>query len=192
MVNSKLIEYIKTEEAQGFTAHQLHDFLLKKNYSEEEIDEAITYANKKNITTSEQQEQFENALEGIKRRNSTLVFFLTFFTAGLYAIPWFMVTSAELKKHQKQSPSSLRGLLLLLPPIILGILLAKLRGVYILFSLVPLTHIIVTFLVFKPFAKALTRLTKGNPGSLVAFALLAPPLGVLAFQEELNRRAHYK
>lgn len=45
MVNEKLIEWIKSEEAQGYTPEQLHSYLVDKGYSKEEASAAIKSVN---------------------------------------------------------------------------------------------------------------------------------------------------
>ncbi len=44
MVNPQLIEYLRREEAQGFSAQQLRAWLLQNGYSEQEVDEGLQYA----------------------------------------------------------------------------------------------------------------------------------------------------
>lgn len=192
MVNTKLIEYIKTEEAQGFQAHQLHDFLIKKGYSVAEVDEAITYANKKDYTTPEQQAGFENALPHIKRRSSILHFLLSLFTGGVWGSIWYTITVVELRKHQQHAPTPLFGIVLVLPQLLLVFFILNLRSYHILYALIPLLVLITHLIVFTPYTRSLTRLTGGNSGILLSLLVLAPPFGVLAMQEELNSRAHYK
>ncbi|MCA9478223.1 MAG: DUF4234 domain-containing protein [Nanoarchaeota archaeon] len=192
MVNAKLISYIKTEEAQGYKAHQLHDFLIKKGFSENEVDDAIEYANKKDITTAEQQEGFANALEHIKRRNSIGVFLLALFTGGIYGAVWYAYTVAELKEHQQHAPSPLLAIVLVFPQLLLIFFLLNLHSYHFLYLLVPLLVLITHLAVFTPYTRSLTRLTGGNSGILLSLLILAPPFGVLATQEELNSRAHYK
>ena len=41
MVNKKLAEWIKSEEAQGYSEQQLRDYLLKKKYNKKEVEDAI-------------------------------------------------------------------------------------------------------------------------------------------------------
>lgn len=48
-MNPQLIEYIKREEAQGFSAQQLHQWLLKNGYKEEAVVEALQYASQQNL-----------------------------------------------------------------------------------------------------------------------------------------------
>ena len=49
MVNQKLINYIKTEEAQGYTPQQLRTSLIQQGYNAKDVDDAIRYANARNI-----------------------------------------------------------------------------------------------------------------------------------------------
>jgi hypothetical protein len=49
MVNQQLINYIKTEEAQGYTPQQLRSYLIQQGYNTQDVDEALNYANVKNI-----------------------------------------------------------------------------------------------------------------------------------------------
>ena len=48
-VNSELVNYIRTEEAQGYTPKQLRNYLIKQGYDSSEVDKAIEYANHQNI-----------------------------------------------------------------------------------------------------------------------------------------------
>ena len=41
MVNQQLVDYIKTQEAQGYAPQQLRDSLIQQGYNPNEIDEAI-------------------------------------------------------------------------------------------------------------------------------------------------------
>lgn len=193
VVNTKLINYIKTEEAQGYKAHQLHDFLIKKGYPVLEVDEAITYANRKDITTTEQQTGFANSLEFIKRRNSVWVFLLSLFTGGIYTVIWYMSTVTELKQHQQHAPNKFLSLLLLLPQLLLVHIVFFLNSYHGPYIIVFLFLVLGTHLVaFVPYTRSLTRLTGGNSGILLSLLIFAPSFGVLATQEELNSRAHYK
>ncbi|MBW2979794.1 hypothetical protein KY360_00070 [Candidatus Woesearchaeota archaeon] len=47
MVNQQLIDYIKSEEAQGYTVKQLYDYLIKQGYDSKEVNEAINLVNKR-------------------------------------------------------------------------------------------------------------------------------------------------
>jgi hypothetical protein len=49
MVNQQLINYIKTEEAQVYTPQQLRNYLIQQGYNAQEVDEAISHANQRNI-----------------------------------------------------------------------------------------------------------------------------------------------
>ena len=48
-VKPELINYIRTEEAQGYTPKQLRNYLIKQGYDSSEVDKAIEYANQQNI-----------------------------------------------------------------------------------------------------------------------------------------------
>ena len=50
MVNQQLIDYIKSEEAQGYTPKQLYDYLVQQGYNPNEVNEAINSVNQ-NIAT---------------------------------------------------------------------------------------------------------------------------------------------
>lgn len=68
MVDFRLIEYIKTEEAQGYTADRLRTALIKQGYAARLVDEAIEYAAKKELHPALRQEGEEQAhLEGKER-----------------------------------------------------------------------------------------------------------------------------
>jgi hypothetical protein len=44
MVNPKLVNYIRSVEAKGFSRDQIKARLIKSNYTENDIDEAFTHA----------------------------------------------------------------------------------------------------------------------------------------------------
>ena len=44
MVNKKLADWIKSEEAQGYTEQQLKNYLIKKKYNKKDIEDAISLA----------------------------------------------------------------------------------------------------------------------------------------------------
>lgn len=48
-VKPELINYIRTEEAQGYTPKQLRNYLIKQGHDSSEVDKAIEYANQQNI-----------------------------------------------------------------------------------------------------------------------------------------------
>jgi len=81
MVNQGLIKYIKTEEAQGYTPKQLKDVLLKEGWPEKDIDDAIKYANQKNIFPSQDLQK----KQAVKQRPTsiTVIAILYFIIAGL-------------------------------------------------------------------------------------------------------------
>ena len=41
MVNKKLADWIKSEEAQGYTEQQLKNYLIKKKYNKKDIEDAV-------------------------------------------------------------------------------------------------------------------------------------------------------
>jgi len=51
-MNKKLIEWIKSEEAQGYSEKQLRDYLIKEGYSKREIEDAIKSNSKSKIYSS--------------------------------------------------------------------------------------------------------------------------------------------
>jgi len=62
MVNQKLIEWINSQESKGYSDKQLREFLIKKKYKKEDIDEALKYIeNTKKIenTKSEASQKFD-------------------------------------------------------------------------------------------------------------------------------------
>ncbi len=65
MVNQQLINYIKTEEAQGYTPQQLRNYLIQQGYNSAEVDEAIKYANTRGIYPP-QQAQPQGKVEEMK------------------------------------------------------------------------------------------------------------------------------
>ena len=51
MVNKQLADWIKSEEAQGYSEKQLRYYLLKQGYNSKDIDDAIKSFGKKETTT---------------------------------------------------------------------------------------------------------------------------------------------
>jgi hypothetical protein len=51
MVNKQLADWIKSEEAQGYSEKQLRDYLLKQGYNSKDVDDAIKSFGQKEITT---------------------------------------------------------------------------------------------------------------------------------------------
>ncbi|MBD3209503.1 hypothetical protein GF367_03745 [Candidatus Woesearchaeota archaeon] len=49
MINQRLIDYIKAEEAQGFSLGQLEQYLVDKGFPKQQIDEALHYAALNNL-----------------------------------------------------------------------------------------------------------------------------------------------
>jgi len=90
MVNKQLINNIKTEEAQGYTPEQLRKYLVKQGHNPIEVDEAIKYANAKNIYPPSQDTSNSKKLKptsnGIKRRDPLIVLILTLITLGVYGL----------------------------------------------------------------------------------------------------------
>ena len=48
MVNQQLIDWIKSEEAQGYTPQQLYNSLIQQGYNPNEVNEAIKIASQPN------------------------------------------------------------------------------------------------------------------------------------------------
>ena len=56
MVNQQLIDWIKSEEAQGYTPQQLYNSLIQQGYNPNEVNEAIKIASQPNQQTSQSSE----------------------------------------------------------------------------------------------------------------------------------------
>ena len=57
MVNQQLVNYIKAQEARGYSAQQLRNYLMQKGYNQAEVDGAIRYAGAGNTYPSQQPQQ---------------------------------------------------------------------------------------------------------------------------------------
>ena len=51
MVNKQLVDWIKSEEAQGYSEKQLRDYLLKQGYNSKDVEDAIKSCGQKETTT---------------------------------------------------------------------------------------------------------------------------------------------
>lgn len=52
MVNKQLVDYIKSEEAQGYSSQQLQSYLVQQGYNPNEVRKAMDYANKPQVSKS--------------------------------------------------------------------------------------------------------------------------------------------
>lgn len=161
MVNQQLINYIKTEEAQGYTPQKLRNYLIVQGYNEKEVDEAINYTKNtnpapKNTNTS-----------GIKRRNPFLVLLFSIITLGIYALVWLIFTTNELKKSTKSAPNPLLIILLY----------------------VPLVNIVVAIIFFWKYSKAINELTGFDTLGLFLLWIFLSPIGMIVSQIQLNKKA---
>jgi len=53
MVNQKIIDWIKSPEAQGYSSQQIYSYLTQQGYSQTEINEALNITSKPlNVMTS--------------------------------------------------------------------------------------------------------------------------------------------
>jgi hypothetical protein len=90
MVNQQLINYIKTEEAQGYTPQQLRNYLIQQGYNPSEVDEAINYANARNIYQfSQPTQQFQTSQNVSSKERPvaiTIIAILYFISGGFTLI----------------------------------------------------------------------------------------------------------
>ena len=169
MVNHQLINYIKTEEAQGYTAQQIRNYLIQQGYNAQEVDEAISYANQKNIYPTQQNtnQPTSSSSSGIKRRNPFLIILFSIITLGIYSIFWLVFTTNELKKNTQSAPNPLLLLLML----------------------IPFVNFIIMFIYFWKYSKAINELTGFNSLALFLLWIFIGPVGMIISQIELNKKA---
>jgi cation transport ATPase len=162
MINQELINYIKTEEAQGYTPQQLSDYLIQQGYSAQEVDEAMKYANQQQTNNA------ENSVDKkIKRRNPFLIILFSFITFGIYSIFWLVFTTKELKKRTQFAPNPW----------------------LILLMFIPLVNFIIMLIYFWKYSKAINELTGFNSAALFLLWILISPVGMIISQIELNKKA---
>ena len=169
MVNQQLINYIKTEEAQGYTPQQLRNSLIQQGYNAQEVDEAISYANQKNTYPQQQttNKPMSSGASGIKRRNPFLIILFSIITLGIYGIFWLVFTTNELKKNTQSAPNPLLLLLML----------------------IPFINFIIMFIYFWKYSKAINELTGFNSLALFLLWIFIGPVGMIISQIELNKKA---
>lgn len=173
MVNQQLLDYIKTEEAQGYTPKQLRDYLIQQGYDPNEVDEAINIVNTEMQSapqTSAPQQvstQPTGQSTGIKRRKPLLVLLFSLITFGIYFIYWVVSTTNELRKNTKSAPNPLLLLLLL----------------------VPLVNIVVTVIYYWKYSKAINELTGFDKVGLFILFMLFSPAAMIVSQVQLNKKA---
>ena len=169
-INQQLIDYIKTEEAQGYTPQQLRSYLLQQGYKSSDIEEAINYANAETSQNNNQSQDIQSTLNsatGIKKRNPLLVFLFSIITFGIYSIYWIVSTTNELKKNTQSAPNPLLLLLML----------------------IPFVNFIVLIIYFWKYSKAINELTGFNSLLLFLLWLFLGPIAIILSQIELNKKA---
>ncbi|MFH1316653.1 MAG: DUF4234 domain-containing protein [Candidatus Woesearchaeota archaeon] len=191
MVNKRLIQYIKTEEAQGYTPKRLRAWLIRNGYKATEVDEALRYANQKDIyppprqpvvrqgrkpipqKAGKQLPQKRDAVKkpvssaGIKNRNPILVLIFSLITLGIYAAYWLVSTTNELRRNTKSAPNP--WLLLLM--------------------IIPLVNFIVALYYYYKYSKAIEELTGFSLPLLFLLWIFVSPAAMILAQIELNKKA---
>lgn len=162
MVNQQLLDYIKTEEAQGYTPQQLRASLVQQGYNPQEVDESLNSTTQPTATAP-----VSSGTSGIKRRNPFLIFLFSVITLGIYSIFWIVYTTNELKKNTKSAPNPLLLLLMLIPGV----------------------NLIVMILYFWKYSKAINELTGYSSITLFILWILISPIGMILSQIELNKKA---
>ncbi|MFC1690624.1 DUF4234 domain-containing protein [Nanoarchaeota archaeon] len=194
MANPQLIQYLKTQEAQGYTPAQLKQVLLQQGYKPEEVDEAISAAGAGVPAQSSSTSPPQSG--GIKKRNPFLVFLFVFITFGFYGLYWWVSTTKELQRNTKSAPSLLFFFIpfLLIPVMtisgfvagILGISAQDIMIIPIGFSIIAL---FCSAFFFWKYCKAINELTGFS--SIVLFLLwfFMSPIALIIAQMQLNKKA---
>ncbi len=169
MVNQQLVDYIRTEEAQGYPPEQLRNVLLKQGFPADDIDFAIAIVDQQpgvtqNTATNNPQSQQAG---GIKKRNPFLIVLFSLITLGIYSIFWLVFTTNELKNNTKSAPNPL-------------LLLAM---------LIPIVGIFVSLFYMWKYCKAINELTGFSNIILFLLWIFIAPVGMILSQMELNKRA---
>jgi len=182
MANEIIVNYIKENQAKGYTDEQLKDALVKGGYQEKDIDEAFKLVSTNAagqldptlLTKSPDQIERENTgdmgaglYKGFKKRSPAAVLLLSIFTLGIYALYWLISTNNVLHKNTKTAKSSWMLLLVFIPIVNLYILVW-----------------------FWNFFKAIGIVTgKHNHGLLFFLYLIISPVAMLLAQSDLNKIA---
>ncbi len=189
MVNQKVVDYIKTHMAKGYSGQQLKDFLVKNGYKESDIDEALKSAmqepgsvptppeqqngpdmkNKGNISQGNDntsQTQIEPT-GGFKRREPLIVMLLGFITFGIYNLYWLVSTSNELRRNNID----------VLSPWLLFLML------------IPGVNLIIMLIYLWKYCKGINKLTGHGAGLLFFLYLIISPLAMSLCQIEINKKA---
>ncbi|MFH1054340.1 MAG: DUF4234 domain-containing protein [Candidatus Woesearchaeota archaeon] len=191
MVSKQLIQYIKTEEAQGYTPGRLRAWLIQNGYKPAEVDEALRYANQKNIYPQPKQPNAKQGIkpipqragrqlpqkrdagkklvssDGIKNRNPILVLIFSLITFGIYAAYWIVSTTNELRRNTKSAPNP--WLLLLM--------------------IIPLVNIIVAIYYYYKYSEAIEELTGFSLPLLFLLWIFVSPAAMILAQIEINKKA---
>ena len=169
MVNQQLVNYIKNSKAKGYTPQRLKNYLIQEGYNAQEVDEAISYTNQDNIQPTQQttNKSMSSKASGIKRRNPFLIILFSVITLGIYSIFWLVYTTNELKKNTQSAPN----------PLLLFLLL------------IPFVNIIIMFIYYWKYSKAINELTEFNALALFLLWVFVGPVGMIISQIELNKKA---
>lgn len=177
MVNQQLLNYLKTEEAQGYTPEQLRDTCIEKGWKETDVDEALKDLNPETATAppkeiSAQKSDHTQAAPadssgGITKRNPILMALISLITGGLFALYWIIVTTIEMRKSDPEAPN----------PKMLWLLL------------VPVVNIVVDIMYMWKYCKSINKLT--GYSNIVLFVLLIVffPVAIYLAQVQLNTKA---
>lgn len=143
-MSQELENYVEKEEKEGYKPEQLKKAMLKQGYTEEQAEEALT---------------------GIKKRNPWLVLLFSVITLGIYSVFWIVFTTNELREKTKNAPNPWLLLLMIIPGV----------------------NIIVSLIYFWKYSKAIEEL---NGFSSIGLFVLWVFIGIVAMvlsQMELNK-----
>ncbi len=120
---SELADYIKDQQAAGYTMGQLKPLMLQHGYTEAEIAEAES----EDPFAGAADDPITQARATYRKRNILAMILLLFITLGIYGIYWLASTTDELRTNGKDAPNPYLLFLLLIPGIG-GIIYAYLYG----------------------------------------------------------------
>ena len=104
MVNQQIVNYLKKEEAEGYSEEQLKEVLLENGYDPKEIQEAIEYVRESKSKQKSSKDKAQTKVSGIKKRNPILALVLSFVTFGIYILYWLITTALSLRKNTEEIP----------------------------------------------------------------------------------------
>ncbi|MBW2983130.1 DUF4234 domain-containing protein [Candidatus Woesearchaeota archaeon] len=191
MISPQLLQYLETEEAQGYTDDQLRKVLLDNGYPQAEVEEALkeSRAAPREPATptppsepqagqqSQPESQADSAppesdtaeddnKQSFTRRGVVGQLLLSLVTFGIYGIVWLGKMSSDLIRAGHDSPNPKK----------------------LWWILVPIANIIIYIKFYIKFSGALEEATGFGKTGMIVLLLLLNPVGLIIAQAQLNKQ----